>query len=87
MKRILLVLVTLALLLNVPALDAKGRSATSKSRTSKPKGTAARSKKSSVPGSKDGTYAGGKGSSHKGGRYKNTATGNKERNRKAGVPK
>ena len=44
------------------------------------------SKKSSVPGSRDGTYVGGQGSSHKGGTYQNPKTGNEERNRKAGVP-
>jgi hypothetical protein len=55
--------------------------------TAKPKANSGRSTKSRVPGSKDGTYVGGKGSSHKGGHYKNPATGNKERNRKAGVPK
>jgi len=45
------------------------------------------SKKSSVPGSKDGKYVGGKGSSHKGGHYTNAKTGNHERNRKGGIPK
>jgi hypothetical protein len=76
MKRFLLTLVTCTgLILCIQPLAAKSAY------------TAKATKKSSVRGSNDGKYVGGKGSSHKGGTYKNSKTGNHERNRKAGVPK
>lgn len=84
MKRFLLTL-TAALTL-FPIQPATAKPGASRSHSSKPKNPKA-SKKSQVPGSKDGHYAGGVGSSHKGGHYKNATTGNKERNRKAGVTK
>ena len=97
MKRLLLLLITILALAFAPALEAKGgRSAgrVSASRSAKVKGSKIKrakaskaSKKSMVPGSNDGTYARGSGSSHKGGKYKNPKTGDKYRNRQAGVPK
>jgi hypothetical protein len=78
MKRLLLTLMACAaLVLSVEPVAAHGGHASS----------AKSSKKSSVPGSKDGEYVGGNGSSHKGGHYKNSKTDDHERNRKAGVPK
>jgi hypothetical protein len=78
MKRLFALLVTgMMLLMPIHTLVAKGHSPARSST----------SRKSTTPGSRDGTYAGGKGSSHKGGHYKNSNTGNRERNRKAGVPK
>jgi hypothetical protein len=93
MKRWFLALTTVLALMCAPALMAKGaRSSVSHARSSRStKSKRANgpkvSKKSKVPGSHDGMYVGGKGSSHKGGNYKNPKTGNKERDRKAGVPK
>jgi len=82
MKRLLVAFSAICLLLlpSIQVIQAKGHSS-ARSSASKT------SKKSSKPGSDDGKYAGGKGSSHKGGHYQNPNTGNKERNRKAGVPK
>jgi hypothetical protein len=79
MKRLLALIVTcMMLFVPIQPLVAKGHTS---ARSSTP------SKKSRVPGSRDGGYAGGKGSSHKGGKYKNSKTGNHDRNRKAGTPR
>ncbi len=85
MKRLLLTLTTAIALTCTPALFAKGKGKATTHRSATPKTKA--SKKSTVPGSKDGKYVGGKGSSHKGGHYTNSKTGNKERDRKDGVSK
>jgi hypothetical protein len=51
--------------------------------------TALRDPESMVPGSRDGKFEGSGpgGSSHKGQHYKNSKTGNHDRNRQAGVPR
>jgi len=85
MKRTLAVALATFGLIALPSFAAKGRSSASRTHNSRSRTFA--SKKSLKPGSADGKYVGGKGSSHKGGHYTNASTGNRERNRKAGVPK
>jgi hypothetical protein len=83
--RLTILVASLIFVFSAQALIAKGRSQSSHPQSIHSSG----SKKSMVPGSRDGKFEGSGpgGSSHKGQHYKNSKTGNHDRNRHAGVPR